>query len=179
MPATSPALPSLPGLRLLTHLGTGPSGQVYRARDLARGREVAVKLLEPRRVTPRGLARFAQTARAALAVDGACAAEVLDVVTDPVRPYVVMELLPGESLAQLLLRTGPFGWKRARGLAHGLAVALEAAHDAGLVHGALKPGNVFLDGHRLVFDVTMGDVVVMRRSDDPLTVLGISKKRRV
>lgn len=149
MPATSPALPSLPGLRLLTHLGTGPSGQVYRARDLARGREVAVKLLDPRRVTPRGLARFAQTARAALAVDGACAAEVLDVVTDPARPYVVMDLLPGESLAQLLLRTGPFGWKRARGLAHGLAVALEAAHDAGLFHGALKPGNVFLDGHRI------------------------------
>ena len=149
MAAPAPAPPSLPGLRLLSLLGTGPSGQVYRARDQARGRDVAVKLLDPRRVTPRGLARFAATARAAAAVDAVGACEVLDVVADPARPHVVMTLLPGESLAQMLQKTGPFAWRRARGLAHGLAVALEAAHDAGLVHGALKPGNVFLDGHRI------------------------------
>lgn len=159
MPAALPALPSpalpqpplpaLPGYRLLERLGAGPSGQVYRARDEARDRDVAVKLLDPRRCTPRGLVRFAATARAAAAVEAIRACELLDVVTDPRRPYVVLELLPGESLAQLLLRTGPLPWRRARGLAHSLAVALEAAHDAGLVHGALKPGNVFLDGHRL------------------------------
>lgn len=149
MSRTSPALPALPGLRLLSLLGTGPSGQVYRARDLARERDVAVKLLDPRRVTPRGLARLAATARAAAATDATAACEVLDVVPDPARPYVVMELLPGESLAHMLQRSGPFAWRRARGLAHGIAVALEAAHDAGLVHGALKPTNVFLDGHRI------------------------------
>lgn len=48
-----------------------------------------------------------------------------------------------------------------------------------ILRSKMRDAKVFLDGHRLVFDVTMGDVVVMRRSDDPLTVLGISKKRRV
>jgi serine/threonine protein kinase len=145
-----PSLPSLPGYRLQALIGAGPSGQVYRARDDLRGRDVAVKLLDPRRCSPRGLARLADTARTLAAIDGTSACEILDIVDDPLRPYVVMELLSGESLASLLQRTGPVPWRRIRGIASGLAVALDAAHDAGLVHGALKPTNVFLLADRLV-----------------------------
>jgi NAD+ kinase len=47
-----------------------------------------------------------------------------------------------------------------------------------VLRSKMRDAKVFLDGHRLVFNITMGDVLVMRRSDEPLTVLGISKKRR-
>ncbi|HEY8377198.1 MAG TPA: serine/threonine-protein kinase, partial [Nannocystis sp.] len=143
MPAPPPALP---GFRLRSFIGSGPFGQVYRAYDEHRGREVAVKMLDPRRCTPRGLARLAELAARAATSPVARADQLYEVVPDPARPFVVMDLLPGESLQQLLLRVGPMPWKKARAIAHAIAVALEAAHDVGVVHGAVKPTNIFFHG---------------------------------
>lgn len=143
-------LPSLPGFRLRSFIGAGPCGRVYRAYDELRGREVAVKLLDPRRCTPRGLARLAEIAARAAASPVARPDQLYEVVADPGRPFVVMDILPGESLQQLLLRTGPVSWKKARAIAHAIAVALEAAHDVGAVHGAVKPTNIFFHGSLVI-----------------------------
>ncbi|MFY0534969.1 serine/threonine-protein kinase [Nannocystis pusilla] len=134
-------LPALPGFRLQSYLGSGPSGHVYRARDELHSCDVAIKLLDPRRCTPSGLARLAAIASSPL-VSGARRYEV---VSDPVHPFVVMDLLPGESLFRRLLRTGPLAWKEARTLGQAVAGALVVAHEAGVIHGAVKLTNIFID----------------------------------
>lgn len=137
-------VPSLPGLRLHSLIGAGPSGRVYRARDEVHAREVAVKLLEPRRCTPAGLVRLAAIAARAATSPMVRDDQLYKVVPHPTHPFVIMDLLPGESLQAMLLRTGPMSWKKARAIGHAIAVALEAAHDVGAVHGAVKPTNVFI-----------------------------------
>ncbi|MCY1055119.1 protein kinase [Nannocystis sp. SCPEA4] len=139
-------IPSLPGFRLNSYLGSAPSGHVYRAWDELHGRDVVVKLLDPRRCSPSGLARLAAIAGRAATSPGVPATRFYDVVADPIQPFVVMDLLLGESLQAMLLRTGPMPWERARALGHTIAGALAAAHRAGLVHGALKPTNIFVHG---------------------------------
>ncbi|MCY0993737.1 serine/threonine-protein kinase [Nannocystis sp. ILAH1] len=134
-------LPALPGFRLQSYLGSGPSGHVYRARDELHSCDVAIKLLDPGRCTPSGLARLAAIASSPL-VSGARRYEV---VSDPIHPFVVMDLLPGESLLRRLLRTGPLAWKEARTLGQAVAGALAVAHEAGVIHGAVKLTNIFID----------------------------------
>lgn len=138
--------PSPPGICLQSCLGSGPSGHVYRARDGLRGRDVAVKLLDPRRCTPGGLVRLAASAARVSTAANAPRDALYEVVPDPSRPFVITELQPGESLQRMLLRAGPMTWERARAAAHAIALALEAAHAVGVVHGAVKPTNVFLLG---------------------------------
>lgn len=143
-------LPSLPGFRLHSYIGSGPSGHVFHAHDEQRGRDVAVKLLDPRRCSPRGLARLSEAAARAAASPVARDDALYEVVARPGQPIVVMDLLPGESLQRMLLRTGPMAWKKARAIAHAVAVALEAAHDVGAVHGAVKSTNIFLAGNLVI-----------------------------
>lgn len=135
---------SPPGIRLQSYLGSGPSGHVYRARDEVRGRDVAVKLLDSSRCTPAGLVRLAAGVARASASSNTRSGQLYAVVPDPVQPFIVMDLQPGESLQRVLLRQGPMEWKQARAFAHAITTILVSAHELGVVHGALKPTNVFL-----------------------------------
>jgi len=125
-------------------LGAGGMGEVYRALDRRVGRQVALKIL------PESLAReddrrrrFEQEARLAASLNHPNVMAIYDVGLDSHPPYIVGELVPGESL-RALIGKGPLAPRRAVDLAAQIAAGLAAAHAAGIVHRDLKPENVIV-----------------------------------
>jgi hypothetical protein len=138
-----PPLPALPGYEVEAVLGHGGMGIVYRARQAALGRQVAVKMM----AGPPGAdsaQRFRAEARALAALQHPHVVQVFEAGQADGRPYLVMEFAPGGSLADLL-RGRPLGWRRAAELCATLATAVQYAHERGIVHRDLKPANVLLD----------------------------------
>jgi serine/threonine-protein kinase len=136
-------------------LAAGGMGEVWAARDLLLDRAVAVKMLGGALAGDgRAAERLRREARAAGRVEHPNIARVLDLGEQDGRPYLVMELLEGESLAARLDRAGAMGPVEAVRVVAAAAGALEAAHRAGVVHRDVKPGNVFLtsDGEVKVLD---------------------------
>jgi len=135
-------------------LGAGGMGEVYRARDERLGREVAVKVL-PGKVAgdPARLRRFEQEARAAGQLNHPNIMAVYDAGEHEGSPYVVFELLEGETLRQ---RMGGTALSSRRAVEYALQIAhgLAAAHEKGIVHRDLKPENVFVtrDGRVKILD---------------------------
>ena len=127
-------------------LGAGGMGVVYRARDLRLKRDVALKVL-PADVTRDAdrLLRFEQEARAAAALNHPNVVAVFDVGVEEAGPYVVSELLEGETLATALAR-GVLPRRVVLDLATQTARGLAAAHQRGVVHRDLKPENIFVTG---------------------------------
>jgi len=139
---------------VLAPLGAGGMGEVYRARDPRLGRDVAIKVLpESFSKDPDRLRRFEHEARAAGILSHPNITAVFDVGSQDGAPYVVSELLSGESL-QAALAGGRFSTRRALDYAIQLAHGLAAAHDKGIVHRDLKPANVFVtrDGRVKILD---------------------------
>jgi WD40 repeat protein len=135
-------------------------GEVYRARDTRLGREVAVKVLPSTLLgDEERLLRFEQEARAAGALNHPNVLVVHDVGTHEGAPYLVAELLEGQTLRERLLG-GPVPLRRAVELAEQIAEGLAAAHDKGIVHRDLKPENVFLtrDGRTKILDFGLAKV---------------------
>jgi serine/threonine-protein kinase len=135
--------------RIQAELGRGGMGVVFAARNLRTARDVALKWM-----LPRGLARsaaersevtqrFEREARAVGRIDHPNVVRVFDVGGDPDSPYLVMELLSGESLRARLSR-GPLGWDEALALLLPALSGVAAAHHAGVVHRDLKPDNIFV-----------------------------------
>jgi serine/threonine protein kinase len=136
-------------------LAAGGMGEVWAARDLLLDRAVAVKVLGGAFAgDSRAAERLRREARAAGRLEHPDIARVLDLGEDGGRPYLVMELLEGESLAERVARAGPMDPTEAARVVATVADALEAAHRAGVVHCDVKPGNVFLtsDGGVKVLD---------------------------
>ncbi len=131
-------------------LGAGGMGEVYRARDPRLGREVAIKILPREAVEDQGqLRRFEHEARAVGALNHPNILAVYDVGREGGEPYVVTELLEGETL-QARLAGGGLETAEALAVARQIAAGLAAAHDKGIVHRDLKPGNLFITSdHRL------------------------------
>ena len=130
---------------ILSALGAGGMGEVYRARDNKLGREVAIKVL-PEEFTqhPQKLARFEREARLLAALNHPGIATLYGVEEAKGKPFLVMELVEGETLAERISR-GPLPVGEALTLSQQIAEALEAAHEKGVIHRDLKPANIKVD----------------------------------
>ncbi|MFI8423043.1 protein kinase [Streptomyces sp. NPDC085479] len=149
--------------RLLDALAEGAAGIVWRARDETLGREVAVKEVHAPPGTPEAeerllYARVEREARAAEAVRGPGVAEVYDVVVERGRPWIVMELVRGLTLAETLEADGPLPDREAARVALGVLAALRAAREAGVPYRGLAPDRVLLanDGRVVVTGMATG-----------------------
>jgi len=147
-----------PGSRLgpyevIGHIGAGGMGTVYRARDARLRRDVALKVISASFVHPDSVERFEREARAAAALNHPNILAVFDVGIEGHVPYVVSELLEGESL-RARLDLGPVPYRKALEYAIQVANGLAAAHAKRIYHRDVKPGNVFLmaDGRVKLLD---------------------------
>ncbi|HSC29701.1 MAG TPA: protein kinase [Vicinamibacterales bacterium] len=156
---------------IVTPLGAGGMGEVYRARDPRLGREVAVKVLpEEAASDPGRLRRFEQEARAVAALSHPNVVAIFDVGVSPVA-FLVTELLDGGTLRSHLER-GPMTAERTIEVALQLAAGLAAAHARGIVHRDLKPDNVFITADGLVKILDFGlakHVELPGRVDEAIT----------
>jgi len=140
--------------RIAGVIGEGGMGVVYRARDTRLGRDVAIKVLTHVATEDRErLQRFEQEARATGMLNHPNLLTIYDVGHDGGEPYIVSELLEGETLRDRLLR-GPFPPRRVVDAALQVAQGLAAAHEKGIIHRDLKPENIFLtrDGRAKILD---------------------------
>src|SRR5512141_884559 len=152
---------------ILGQIGAGGMGEVYRAKDARLGRDVAIKVL-PASFSDDAdrLRRFEQEARAAGVLNHPNITAVYDIGTHEGAPYVVQELLEGETLRQELAggRLSP-----RKAIEHGTQIAqgLAAAHDKGIVHRDLKPENVFVtkDGRAKILDFGIAKLISYDATD--------------
>jgi tRNA A-37 threonylcarbamoyl transferase component Bud32/Tol biopolymer transport system component len=161
--------------QIVAQIGTGGMGVVYKARDPRLGREVAIKVLPSSFSSdPDRLQRFAQEARAAAALNHPSILAIYDIGESGGAPYVVSELLEGETLRQRL-RSGALSARKAVEYASEIARGLAAAHDKGIVHRDLKPENLFLthDGRVKILDFGLAKLTLPESghsSDDAPTL---------
>ncbi|GIH34603.1 serine/threonine-protein kinase [Microbispora amethystogenes] len=144
--------PLVPGYETLGVLGQGGFGVVYRARQLAVGREVALKVDNRVLVSDRDRRRFMREVTSAGALSGhPHVADVYDAgVLGDGRPYMVLELCPNGSLADRLRDGGPLGPCEVRDIGVRIADALAAAHALGVLHRDVKPANILVNSYGMV-----------------------------
>src|SRR5689334_2541620 len=142
-------MPLIAGTRLgpyeiVSPLGAGGMGEVYRARDARLGRDVAVKVLAAHLNSHDGArSRFEREARLISGINHPNVCALYDVGRESSTDYLVMELVDGESLATRIAR-GPLPTAEVLRIGSQIADALEVAHRAGVVHRDLKPANILL-----------------------------------
>ena len=168
---------------VLTALGEGGMGEVYRAKDERLGRDVAIKILPSSfSAAPDRLRRFEQEARATGALNHPNVIVVHDTGQHDGAPYVVYELLEGMTLRALLTGT-PLSASRTIRLGTDIAAGLAAAHDRGIVHRDVKPENLFVtrEGRVKILDFGIASVAectglaadtVTKQRTDPGMIVG-------
>jgi eukaryotic-like serine/threonine-protein kinase len=171
-PETTPK--AIGGYRLLRLLGAGGMGTVYEAEAPGSAQRVAVKLLSSRLASsPASVERFRQEGRLASQLAHPRCVFVLSADTDAGRPYIVMELMPGETLKDIVDKHGPLSPDQA--ITHILDVidGLAEAHRVGMIHRDMKPSNCFLtaDGRVKVGDFGLSKSLIGSR-DQHLTQSG-------
>ena len=152
---------------ILSSLGAGGMGEVYRARDTKLGREVALKLLlEEVSADPERLARFEREARVLASLNHPNVATLYGFEREADTSFLVMELVEGETLAERIGRS-PIPADEAIGLFVQIAEGLEAAHEQGVIHRDLKPANIKLspEGQIKVLDFGLAKALVTEDED--------------
>ncbi|MEU7577444.1 serine/threonine-protein kinase [Streptomyces sp. NPDC041068] len=161
--------------RLLDPLGEGGMGTVWRARDDVLGREVAVKEVRAPAGLPAGevdrlYARLEREAWAAARIPHRNVVTVYDVAIEGGRPWIVMEIVRGLSLSDVLDGEGALSPQRAARIGAEVLAALRAAHDAGVLHRDVKPGNVLIANDGRVVLTDFG--IAMVEGSSALTMTG-------
>jgi predicted Ser/Thr protein kinase len=155
-----------------TTLGEGGMARVYRGTDRILGRTVAIKVLSPKYAGDDSfVTRFRREAQAAAGLNHPHVVSVFDTGDDEDQHYIVMEYVEGDTLADVLRREGRLPPERATAIAADVATALEGAHEKGLVHRDVKPGNVMIDREGRVKVMDFG--IARAAADDTLTQTGI------
>lgn len=156
---------------ILELIGIGGMGQVYRARDVALGELVAVKLLSREISNAAGiLERFRQEVKLARRVTHKNVARVFDIGESGADTFLTMELIDGESLGQRLTREGPIGELELAAMAVQVCRGLAAAHAAGVIHRDLKPDNILVgnDGRVVVTDFGIASALIGNEPSFPV-----------
>ena len=156
---------------LSSRIAVGGMGEVWQATDSIIGRTVAIKILKDEYMGDPGfLERFRAEARHAALVNHEGIANVFDYGEEQGSAYIVMELVPGEPLSAIIDREGRLPANRVLGIVAQTATSLQAAHDAGLVHRDIKPGNLLITPEGRV---KITDFGIARIADQvPLTATG-------
>ncbi|MFC1643048.1 protein kinase [Myxococcota bacterium] len=164
--------------RLLTRIGQGGMGSVWLAEHVELGTKVAVKLMDSASAANLdGHGRFRREAQAAATLDSLNIVRVFDYGVDLTTPYIVMELLKGESLAQRLERVGRITLLSLAHVYIQMGRALTTAHETGIIHRDLKPDNIFLvpgDDGDTVKVIDFG--VAKRTTLDPGQLVGVQTR---
>src|SRR6516165_10878350 len=156
--------------RLLERLGEGGMGAVYLAAHIHMRRRVALKVLPPDRCAePMALERFYREARAAAALNHTNIARAHDVDHEGSLHFLVMEYVDGSSLQEIVSKTGPLSVPRALHYLRQAALGLQHAHENGLVHRDIKPGNLLVDRQGTVKLLDMGLARFFTDKNDNLT----------
>ncbi|MEV7405259.1 serine/threonine-protein kinase [Streptomyces sp. NPDC091267] len=154
--------------RLISAIGRGGMGEVWRATDEVLGRSVAVKLLLGEHADESATARFRLEAQTAARLSHPHLVAVFDFGSWEGRFYLVMELVEGRSLGDLLLAQERLAPEQVARIAGQAAAGLAAAHRQGIVHRDIKPGNLMLDAEG---SVKIGDFGIAQFVDDPSAAL--------
>src|SRR5512144_1045411 len=154
---------------VVSPLGSGGMGEVYRAEDTRLHRVVAIKTLSERLGSgAEAIERFEREARAAASLNHPNICTIYDVGTNP--PFIAMELLEGETLQQRLTR-GPLDVMTVVDLTLALVDALDAAHAKRILHRDIKPANIFLtERGPKILDFGLAKAVPMGATPDDATV---------
>jgi len=154
--------------RLLTILGKGGMGRVWRAYDELLDREVAVKEVPVGGADrPAAQARIVREARAAARLDHPNVIRVYDILRTTTRSWIVMEYVPGRCLHSTVLQDGPLSHRQAARIGLAVLEALRAAHAAGVVHRDVKPQNVLIAADGRVVLTDFGLATVTEDPDQP------------
>src|SRR5215468_9353991 len=154
---------------ILSPLGAGGMGEVYRARDSRLNRDVAIKVLLGLSAERERLIRFEQEGRAAAALNHPNILAIFQMGTHAGVPYIVTELLEGKTLAESL-RRGPLPMRKAIDYGEQIAQGLAAAHEKGITHRDLKPENLFVtkEGRIKILDFGLAKLSPLKETSDAL-----------
>ncbi|MBP9811330.1 serine/threonine protein kinase [bacterium] len=151
--------------RLLSLLGRGGMGVVFRCQHLILGKEYALKLLSADKLSPESWMRFQSEAKALARLHHPGAVSIHNMGIDKERfPYYVMDLLLGESLSQMIKRKHRLPLKQALNIFIQLADALDAAHHQGIIHRDIKPSNIMVYEENQIEKVKIVDFGIARLS---------------
>lgn len=157
--------------RIVSTVGSGGMGVVYRAQDLRLGEDVALKFL-PLAADEVARKRLLDEVRLGRRISHPAVCRIYDVVEAEGRRFLSMQYIEGEDLASLLRRVGPLPVDRALELGREICAGLAVAHDLGIVHRDLKPGNVMVDARGRARITDFGLAKLLEEDSDWSSVVG-------
>ncbi len=155
--------------RIIDSIGQGGMGQVFKAEHKVLGRVVAIKVLPRAKSTPEAVRNFTREIQALASLDHKHLVQAIDAGHDGNVHYLVTEYVPGFDLHKLVRRQGPLDMQTAARIICDVAEGLHHAHQQGLIHRDVKPGNVLVmpDGHAKLSDLGLAGPVDANEKSDP------------
>jgi serine/threonine protein kinase len=155
--------------KIVDSLGQGGMGQVFKAEHQVMGRVVAIKVLPRHKSTPEAIANFTREIQALARLNHAKLVRALDAGRDGNVYYMVTEYVPGSDLRKLVRRSGPLDMEAAAAIISQVADGLQHAHERGIIHRDVKPGNVLVtpDGEAKLLDLGLAGPMGGNVENDP------------